>query len=113
MTQARALPGRGDAPPSVLPMPYQRAAWDSLLDDLAERVAVRVAAHLIDEARPSGSPQELLTAREVCGLLSISRSSLDRLVAQGDLQVVKVGAGNRYPRTDVDAYCTSDARRSA
>lgn len=105
--------GRNSEAAKTLPMPYQRATWDSLLDDLAERVAVRLLDRLAPPPGKGGLPDELLTAREVCALLSISRSSLDRLVAQGDLQVVKVGACNRYPLASVNAYFGGDQRRSA
>lgn len=113
MVLARHPHGRDNRHASALPMPYQRAALDCLLDDLAERVASHLADRLAEVERPGGASDDLLTAREVCGLLSISRSSLDRLVAQGSLRVVKVGASNRYPRAEVDAYTAGDVRRLA
>lgn len=100
------------APAPAVPFPYQRAAWDSLLDDLAERVADRVLERMAGRGEAS-RPEQLLTAREACRALNISRSSLDRLVAQGALTVTKVGACNRYPSGALDEYATGTSRSSA
>jgi excisionase family DNA binding protein len=44
---------------------------------------------------------ETLTAREVCGLLKISRRTLYRYVKAGDLTAFRVGRGLRFLRQDV------------
>jgi excisionase family DNA binding protein len=46
---------------------------------------------------------ELLTAREVCALLRISRGTLRRFIDDGTISVVRLGARtHRYRRADID-----------
>jgi excisionase family DNA binding protein len=45
----------------------------------------------------------LLTSRQVAGILSVSRPTVYRLVAVGELPVVKIGAATRFRPRDVDA----------
>lgn len=98
---------------ALLPWPYQGAAWEALLDDLATRLAFRVA-ELLSTADPKGSEVgDLMTAPEACALLSISRSSLDRLTRQGQVRMIKVGASNRYPRASLTDYLQGASRTAA
>lgn len=46
----------------------------------------------------------MLTTRDVCEQLSISRSSVGRLVTDGELPCYKLGKSLRYYQSDVDAY---------
>ena len=46
----------------------------------------------------------LLTTQDVCEQLSISRSSVGRLVALGDLPCYRLGKSLRYYQADIDAY---------
>lgn len=104
---AHAIAAGVAEPTAALPFPYRGAVWDALLDDLADRIAARLAERSsAAEATPADGPGELLTAREVCRLLHVSRSSLDRLVRRGHIEVCKVGAHNRYPRCSIEVYVT-------
>ena len=49
----------------------------------------------------------MLTTKDVCEQLSISRSSVDRLVALGELPCYRFGKTKRYQQEDVDAYLES------
>ena len=46
----------------------------------------------------------MLTTKDVCEQLSISRSSVGRLVTDGELPCYKLGKSLRYYQSDVDAY---------
>lgn len=46
----------------------------------------------------------MLTTKDVCEQLSISRSSVGRLVALGDLPCYQLGKSLRYYQADIDAY---------
>lgn len=52
-------------------------------------------------------PDRLLTKPEACLWLSVSRATLDRLIAAGDLDVVRVGTGRgrvRITQRALDDY---------
>ena len=46
----------------------------------------------------------LLTEREIENTLKLSRSSIVRLVAQGQLSPLKIGRSKRFLATDVASY---------
>ena len=46
----------------------------------------------------------MLTTKDVCEQLSISRSSVGRLVALGDPPCYQLGKSLRYYQADIDAY---------
>lgn len=46
----------------------------------------------------------LLTAEEAAGLLGIGRTAVFRLMRQGELSGVLIGASRRFPRAEIDAY---------
>ena len=50
---------------------------------------------------------ELLSKKEVCALLSISKNTLERIVQDGDLPVYKIRGSCKFKRSDVDAYLES------
>jgi excisionase family DNA binding protein len=88
-----------------LPFPYRRGSdLDAVLDDLIERVALRVVEHIratTEDVRRDDD--RLLTAGQAGEVLAISRSSLDRLVREGTLSIIKIGASNRYSSAEVQA----------
>lgn len=47
---------------------------------------------------------KLLTKTEVCELLQISRPTLDRIVAAGDLEALRVGGQIRFERNTLLLY---------
>ena len=52
------------------------------------------------------SPKPLLTLNEAATLLSVSTKSLQRLVARGDLAVIRVGSSLRFATGDLEAVVT-------
>ena len=48
----------------------------------------------------AGEP-ELLTLGDAARILSVSRDTVRRLIDRGELQVVRIGASVRIPRTDI------------
>ena len=55
---------------------------------------------------PPPNPTRLLTSAEAAGLLSISPKTLQRLVARGDLAVIRVGSSLRFSTGDLEAFVT-------
>ena len=53
---------------------------------------------------PPPNPTRLLKPAEAAGLLSISPKTLQRLVARGDLAVIRVGSSLRFAVSDLDAF---------
>ena len=67
-------------------------------------------------------PDKLLTAAEVCDLLGITKRTISRLVAQGDLRAMRITASPfgelRFTEGDIKAYIRRhrvkpDGRRAA
>jgi excisionase family DNA binding protein len=51
------------------------------------------------------SPARLLyTIRETTGLLALSRASLYRYIASGELQAIKIGTATRIPAAEIDRW---------
>ncbi len=58
------------------------------------------------------TPGTLISLDEAAGMLSISRRTIYRLIAAGELpQPVKVGGSSRMARTDLDRYIDRLLRR--
>lgn len=82
------------------------------------RVAVPIcppvpeAAAASGQADPPVSEALLLTVPEAARLLAIGRTSLYRLIQDGDLRVVKIGRATRVPLVDLQAF-VDDARRES
>jgi excisionase family DNA binding protein len=71
-----------------------------------------------EETRPEGScadfghsaaygtrKSELLTVEQVAAILAVSRRTVHRLVARGELPgPIKIGAASRFPAEEVQAY---------
>lgn len=47
---------------------------------------------------------QLLTINRAAEKLSVSRSSLYKLVARGDLRIIKIGKAARIADADIDAF---------
>ena len=67
-------------------------------------------------------PEKLLTSTEVCDLLGITKRTISRLVAQGDLRAMRITASPfgelRFTESDIKAYIRRnrvkpDSRRAA
>lgn len=50
------------------------------------------------------NPSPLLTTKEVMRFLSVSRTTLWRMVKDGELPAFRIGGDLRYKREDIDAY---------
>lgn len=50
------------------------------------------------------NPPKLLTKQDACERLSISRATLDRIIARGELQVIHVGRQVRIHPDDLSTY---------
>ena len=61
---------------------------------------------------PPGSEALLLTVPEAARLLAIGRTSLYRLIGDGDLRVVKIGRATRVPLVDLRAFVDHARRRT-
>ncbi len=65
----------------------------------------------------SQASQRLLSLSEVCSVLSVSRSTVFRLAARGELPRVRIGGLTRYRSADIQAlierYAPSNVERPA
>ena len=52
------------------------------------------------------SPKPLLTLNEAATLIAVSPKTLQRLVARGDLPVIRVGSSLRFSTGDLEACVT-------
>jgi excisionase family DNA binding protein len=59
-----------------------------------------------------GDPVELLTIREACARLKLSRASMYRLIARGELPTVRIGRARRIVLEDLDRFITTLRSRS-
>jgi len=59
-----------------------------------------------------GTRVELLTIREACDRLKLSRASLYRLIQRGELPTVRIGRARRVIREDLDRFITTLRSRS-
>ena len=57
--------------------------------------------------------EKLLTKGEVCELLSVSRATLDRIVAAGELDALRIGGQVRFDRTELERYVRSCRKAGA
>jgi excisionase family DNA binding protein len=59
-----------------------------------------------------GDPVELLTIREACARLKLSRASMYRLIARGELPTVRIGRARRIILEDLDNFVSAHRSRS-
>lgn len=78
-----------------------QATNDDLLEALIDRFVDRVVARL---AQPAAEPREVLDTTQACEVLSISASSLWRLVREGLVRPRIIGASRRYLRSELLAF---------
>ena len=55
----------------------------------------------------------LLTEKEVCQTLSLSRSTLRRLMAQGAIRSIRIGRSIRFPMVEVERFVTEVQAQNA
>ncbi len=61
------------------------------------------------QKQPQIPDRKLLTPIEVCAQFSISRRTLHRIMARGELQGIRIGGSFRFRLSDVDAYLAKNA----
>ena len=75
----------------------------ALLESIIERkVNAVVPVEVKRQLELRQLPQQYLTRRQVCENLDITLPTLHRLMRDGKLHFVKVGASTRFPREDFD-----------
>lgn len=78
---------------------------DAIVEMLAKAVAEEVAAKLKDQlARPYAIKPALLTVKQAAAYLGRSEQSIQHLIFQKDLPVVRVGRRVHLDRRDLDAW---------
>ena len=95
-----------DRPPTV-DRPHEAEPLD--LDALAARLAARVA-ELVEEAR---TPPPLLDLDGAARRLNVSTRTVEALVADGEIPVVRIGTGRGVRRFDpaaIEAFIRRNAR---
>lgn len=63
---------------------------------------------------PDGREVLVLTLAQVADLIQVSRSTVERMVASGELRSTRVGSGRGHPRVyprDLEAYLAGRAGR--
>ena len=58
------------------------------------------------------SEQELLTVKETAETLSASRTTVYKLIHDGDLRIIYVGADMRVPRAEIARFIERQLRRA-
>lgn len=58
------------------------------------------------------APDRLLTIPDLCDMLSVSESTIRRLVNSGSVPFLKVGGGIRFRLADVDEYLDKQTIRA-
>jgi len=66
-----------------------------------------VATPSISGADPGPTPP-LLSLKEAADWLSVSLSTLNRMIARGDLTAIRVGARRKVPASYLEAYLAKD-----
>ena len=55
--------------------------------------------------------QDLLDVKQACSALGISRAMLNRLIAEGELTIVKLGKRTLFRETDLENLVARNVRR--
>jgi len=81
--------------------------------ELAIRAAVRAAMEAANPQPAADPAPDLMTIREACRRLRVSRPTAYRLFARGALRFVKIGKSVRVPRSEVDYIIQNGAPLAA
>lgn len=98
------------------PAAFQAAVAAALPDALRAVLPDALRAAMPDADEPTG-PRPLLTKRELATLLAVSLTSIDTLLARGEIVPVRIGGSVRFTPEAVDDFLrrhvgTSRRRRS-
>ncbi len=111
-----AQPGAGALPGSLGALDELRRKLTEL-HALVDRLAGEQASLLVATAAPSqragAASRKLLSAPEVAELLGLGESTVRRMMRDGDLASVKIGAARRVRQEDLDAYMDRQAADGA
>jgi len=82
---------------AAVPIRRREFDLDGLLDALAEKITARL--------RPESSPMpRLLTLREAGAMLGRSADAMQKLVARGEIRVIRTGRRIHITREDLDDW---------
>ena len=84
-----------------------RHPLDLLADDLAERIATKVAAILVERTEPVAVESALLTVPEAATYLGVSEAQVRRLVVAKAFPSMRFDRYIRVRRADLDAFLDS------
>lgn len=73
------------------------STWDQIKDDLA---AAEAAGEVVEIA----SRQGLLTPAQAAARLGVSRATIARRIASGDIHAIKVGSHHRTPLREYERF---------
>lgn len=79
-------------------------AVPSGLEELAALCRAWARGNASTTAAPPAVARQVLTVAEAAGALSVSESTVKRLIASGDLAAVSIGGSRRVPVTAITAY---------
>ncbi|MDG4667986.1 helix-turn-helix domain-containing protein [Mycobacterium sp. 236(2023)] len=88
-------------------LPGEREAVDSVLRLIAQSRAQRVPSTVTPPNPTLPQPKLLLTVEEAADVLQISKTTLYRLFADGDLSWVQVGAHRRVAAAELQRFVDS------
>lgn len=106
---------------SALPGPFgaleelrrKLAELHTLVDRLAGEQASLLVATAAPSQRAGAASRKLLSAPEVAEILGLGESTVRRMMRDGDLASVKIGAARRVRQEDLDAYVARQAADGA
>ncbi len=55
--------------------------------------------------------KRLLTVKEVCEYLNVSKPTVYRLIKEGKLKPIKIGKATRFEKEDIDKFINEQKRK--
>jgi excisionase family DNA binding protein len=109
LADEEAVPFRDRASSDTLKASQGDAAHNAQDDDQTRLPPTNALSQPNDDAmagirKATPSPAPLLDVQALCGILLVSRDTVYRLVARGELSSLRVGGKLRFRRADMEAY---------
>jgi len=60
----------------------------------------------------SKTPANLLSVREIAARFGVSKRTIERLVAEGELAKIKIGSRTLFERSEAERYLQQNTRRA-
>lgn len=86
---------------------FSEQFMDVLADKISERLIKKLGMMSVDVQAHMNNNRKLLTGTEVCQMLGISSSTLNRRVKDGDLERTYVGGKVMYKEEAIEKYLNS------